>query len=92
MAYSISDLRNRVRARHYVVTQHAADELEDDNLTIHDLENIVLSGQIVDRQRDRETQEIKYIVRGRACDGRVAEAVGKIASWSALVFITAYVV
>ena len=29
------------------------------NLTILDLENVVLSGQIVERQRDRNTRETK---------------------------------
>ena len=92
MAYSISDLRLRVRTRRYVVTHHAADELEDDGLTLFDLENIVLSGTIVRRPRDRKTQEIKYVVRGRTCDGRRAEAVAKGGLTGALVFITVYVV
>jgi hypothetical protein len=50
---SLAQLRQLIRTLSYVVSTHAADELEDDNLTILDLENIVLSGQIVERQRDR---------------------------------------
>ena len=46
---SIAHLRQLIRTLSYVVSTHAADELEDDNLTILDLENIVLSGQIVER-------------------------------------------
>jgi len=92
VAYSISDLRTRVRARHYVVTHHAADELEDDNLTLFDLENIVLSGAVVRRARDQKTHETKYVVRGRALDGRHAETVTKSGLSGALVFITVYVV
>ena len=41
---SIAQLRRLVRTLNYVVSTHAADELEDDNLTILDLENIVLTG------------------------------------------------
>jgi hypothetical protein len=90
-AYSISDFRERVRARNYVVSYHAAEELEDDNLTIHDLENIVLTGQVVERQRDQQTEEGKYVIGGRACDGREAETVIKIGFPGTLVFITVYV-
>ena len=42
MAYvSISHLRHLVRTLKYAVSTHAAEELEDDNLTIFDLENII---------------------------------------------------
>lgn len=91
MAYSIADLRNRVRARQYVVTNHAADELEDDNLRLFDLENIVLTGAIVRRTRDPETHEIKYVICGRTRGNDRAETVTKIGFTGALVFITVYV-
>jgi hypothetical protein len=38
-----------VRALNYVVSIHAADEHQDDNLSILDLENIVLTGRITER-------------------------------------------
>ena len=37
---TIAHLRHLIRTLSYVVSTHAADELEDDNLTILDLENI----------------------------------------------------
>jgi hypothetical protein len=46
---SIAHLRQLIRTLSYIVSTHAANELEDDKLTILDLENIVLSGQIVER-------------------------------------------
>ena len=49
---SISHFRRLIRTLNYVVSTHAAEELEDDNLNILDLENIVLTGEIVERQRD----------------------------------------
>jgi hypothetical protein len=33
----------------YVLSLHAAEELEDDNLTILDLENIIRTGSITER-------------------------------------------
>jgi hypothetical protein len=92
VAYSISDFRDLVRARNYVVSYHAAEELEDDNLSILDLENIVLTGQVIERQRDPRTAEGKHVIGGRACDSREAETVVKIGFTGALVFITVYVV
>jgi hypothetical protein len=56
---SIPHLRQLISTLSYVVSTHAANELEDDKLTILDLENIVLSGQIIERQRDRSTREPK---------------------------------
>ena len=75
---SIAHLRQLIRTLSYAVSTHAADELEDDNLTILDLENIVLSGQIVERQRDRSTRETNYVIHGGTLDGTAAEVVAKI--------------
>ena len=41
---------------------HAAGDLDDDNFTIFDLESILLTGEIVARQRDRQTREVKLVV------------------------------
>ena len=68
----------------------AAEELEDDNLTILDFENIILTGAIVERQRDRQTREVKYIVRGNTLSSVLTEAVVKIAPDGNLFVITVY--
>ena len=69
---------------------HAAEELDDDNLTIFDLENIILTGAIVERQRDRQTREVKYVVRGQTLLDIPAETVVKIAPDGTLFVITVY--
>ncbi|HET9978507.1 MAG TPA: DUF4258 domain-containing protein, partial [Burkholderiaceae bacterium] len=69
---TISHLRQLIRALRYVVSTHAAEELEDDNLSILDLENIVLTGHIQERQRDDRTREVKYVVAGVTLDGATA--------------------
>ena len=53
---TISQLRALICSLKYVVTTHAADQLEDEDLTILDLENIILTGKIAERQRDRESR------------------------------------
>ncbi|MBK9395656.1 MAG: hypothetical protein IPN40_18085 [Uliginosibacterium sp.] len=49
---TISQLRNLIRTMNHVVANHAAGELEDDDLSIIDLENIILTRQITERQCD----------------------------------------
>ena len=65
-------LEHSLRCCQTLVSIHAAEELDDDNLTILDLENILLTGHIVERQIDRHTREVKIVVRGQTLDGFVA--------------------
>jgi Domain of unknown function (DUF4258) len=88
----IAHLRLLIRTLNYAVSTRAADELEDDNLTILDLENVVLSGQIIERQRDRNTGETKYVIQGGTLDGTAAEVIAKVGYSGRLFVITVYVV
>jgi hypothetical protein len=88
---SIAFLRQLIRTLSYAVSTHAADELEDDNLSILDLENVILTGEIAERQRDRRTRETKYVVQGSTLEGSAAEVVAKVSHTGKLVIITVYV-
>ncbi len=88
---TISQFRHLIRTLNYVVSTHAAEELEDDNLNILDLEDIVLTGKIIERQRDAKTREVKCVVAGITLDGTAAEAVVKVGFTGKLVVITVYV-
>ena len=87
---TISQLRDLIRSLNYVVSIHAAEELDDDNLTILDLENIILTGEIIERQRDRQTREVKCVIRGFTLNDLEAETIVKIGPTGRLVVITAY--
>ena len=87
---TIRQLRRLIRTLNYVVSTHAAEALEDENLSILDLENVLLSGQITGRQRDAQTREVKCLVAGFTLDGSLAEAVVKIGFTGKLVVITIY--
>ena len=88
---TINRLRDKIRAGEYVVPFHAADELDDDEISIFDVENIILTGDIAERQRDAQTREHKFIVRGKTLDGAAACCVVKIGPTGKLVIITAWV-
>ena len=87
---TISQFRQLIRSLRYVVSTHAAEELEDDNLSILDLENIILTGQITERQRDAKTRDAKCVVTGITLEGASAEAVVKVGFTGKLVVITVY--
>jgi hypothetical protein len=89
---TLNRIRDLVRSLNYAVSIHAAEELDDDNLTILDLESVFFTGQIVERQRDRRTREVKTVVRGRTLDGFEAEAIVKLGHTGTLFVITAYAV
>lgn len=89
---TITQIRECIRTLNYVVSFHAAEELEDDNLTILDLEHIILTGKIAEYQRDTRTREVKCVVRGLTHQEHYAETVVKIAPLGNLYVITTYLV
>lgn len=84
-------LRDRIRERSYVVTSHALDEMDDDTLSIFDVERVILTGEILERQREKRTKGWKYLVKGNASDGREFIVVTKIGPTDKLVVITVWV-
>lgn len=84
-------MQEKVRRRQYVVTHHARKEMNEDGLTIYDVERGVLTGNILERQRDQETEEPKYRIRGETVDGITVEVIAKISPTGKLVIITVYV-
>ena len=80
-----------IRERRYVVTGHALDEMDDDGLTIFDVERAILTGEITERQKDAKTKEWKYLIRGKTIEGINAVVVLKQGPTDKLVMITVYV-
>lgn len=86
----LHELREKIRARQYVMTTHAEEEMNDDGLSIFDVESVILSGDIIERQKDQNTGEWKYLVRGEALNRKIVIAVTKIGLTGKLIFITVY--
>ena len=85
-------MREKIRLRQYVMTIHADEEMDDDGLTIFDVENAILIGEIVERQKDRETKEAKYLVRGQSLNGTdFVVVVTKFGFVGKLITLTVYV-
>lgn len=60
----LTKMRDSVRTRRYVMTLHAEEEIDQEELSIFDVESVILTGRIVERQKDRESGERKYLIRG----------------------------
>ena len=83
-------MQEKIRTRQYVMTLHAEEEMNDDGLTIFDIERAILTGEIIERQEDHHTGEWKYLVSGSAIDSRLTIVVGKLSVTDKLVIITVY--
>ncbi len=81
-------IRRMVRAKKYVLTHHAFDEMIADDLHAQDIETIITNGFITRREIDQQTQEQKYVLYGRTTLGFEAEVVAKIKG--VVVIITVY--
>jgi hypothetical protein len=86
----LMEIRDKVRLRQYIMTLHAEEEMSDDELTIFDLERCILTGEIIERQKDSETGESKYLVEGQTVADDKIVVVVKITPTGKLVFITTY--
>jgi hypothetical protein len=83
-------MREKVRGLEYVMTIHAEEEMENDNLSIFDVENAILRGEIVERQKDRDTDEWKYLVAGKTLDDAGLFVAAKLSLTDKLVILTVY--
>lgn len=79
-----------VRASEYVVTLHGHEEMEADGLTVYDVEHVILTGRVVERQRDRRRKEWKYVVEGETLEGEAAVVVSRIGPTGKLVVLAVY--
>lgn len=86
----LNQLREKIRTRQYVMTIHADEEMDNVGLTIFDVESVVLSGRIIERQKDQQAGEWKYLVKGESLNGESVVAITKIGPTGKLIFITVY--
>jgi len=86
----LNRMRRLVLERRYIVTAHAYDEMAADDIAVWDIEGTILTGKIVERQKDRVTSENKYRLRGKALDGSSMEVVAKFSVTGKLVVVTVY--
>jgi hypothetical protein len=82
--------QENVSRSQYVMTIHAVDEMDNDTLTIFDVEQTILTGHIIERQHDQLSLEWKYLVEGTTLDGDAAIVVAKEGFDGTMIIITVY--
>ena len=79
----------KIRTRQYVMTIHAEEEMNKDGLSIFDIERCILAGEIIERQKDHETGEWKYLIDGKLSEETVL-VVAKLSPSGKMVIITVF--
>ena len=72
------------------MTFHARKEMIDDSFSIFDVESGILTGEILERQKDRSSVEWKYRINGKTIVDSQIELICKISPTDKLVIITVY--
>ncbi len=67
---TLRNIRRKVRAENYEITDHARTEMQDDDLEIADIENAILHGKIV-RRLTNDVRGTRYIIVGRGQSGDI---------------------
>ena len=87
----LKEMRDKIRNREYIMTIHGEEEMNNDSLSIYDVERCILTGKILERQKDKATGEWKYRINGKSLYGGGVEIVAKLSPTGKLVIITVYV-
>ncbi len=82
--------REKIRLRQYLVSIHADEEMKDDDLSIYDVENCILTGIITERQKTEMSGERKYVIRGHSFDDDVVFVVVKTRPVGKILIATVY--
>lgn len=86
----IDRIRERIRLQQYDMSAHAMEEMAEDFLTILDVEEAILTGQITQVEKD-DPRGTKYVVVGTALDRQTpVGVVGRFASSGLYLIITVY--
>ncbi len=83
----IDRIKQKIRLRQYDMSAHAMEEMAEDLLTILDIEEAILSGQIIRVEKD-DLRGTKYVVVGTALDRQTP--VSKSASYSCFTYFGSF--
>jgi hypothetical protein len=85
----IERIRQAIREERYRISNHANEEMSDDDLEAADVEQIILTGKIA-RRFARDPRGTRYEVVGNTTDGRHACVFCRFLTSGTLLIITAY--
>ena len=86
----LKQFRDKICANRYVMTIHAEEFMDDDGLTIFDVERAILTGKIAERQKDKKTGEWKYLIKGHTVYDMNVFVVAKLSPTGKMFIITVF--
>jgi hypothetical protein len=86
----LQEIKDTLNQQRYVMTLYVEEEMTDDNLSILDVEQSILTGKTLGRQTDRNTGEFKYRIRGLTLEGDAVDVIVKLGLTGKVVIITVY--
>lgn len=87
----LEKMRESVKQNRVILTVHAIEEMDADDLLKEDLEHCILQGEIVTRQWDGDFHAYKYVLQGETLSGEASEVVVKLRG-EKIIIITAYLI
>lgn len=86
----LKDIQYMILIGEYELTEHAYEEMDDDLLTLFDVENALLSGHITKVEKDDKPGP-RYTVKGLAEDQKTeVGVVGRFSNTGVYIIITVY--
>jgi hypothetical protein len=86
----IDRIKKKIRLQQYDMSAHAMEEMAEDLLTILDIEEAILNGQVIRVEKD-DPRGTKYVVVGTAVDRQTPVGViGRFSSTGRYLIITVY--
>lgn len=86
----LESIRNAILDGRYTLTEHAYDEMDQDNLDVLDVESAILTGEI-DQVMTMDPRGTRYVVIGNATDQETAVGVvARFVEHEQLLIITVY--
>ena len=82
-------IQKGIIVRDYYLSEHAEEEMLDDDLDREDVENAILKGRI-EKKMTQDARGTRYRIEGPAWDGRRIHVVCRFREESSLIIITVY--
>lgn len=87
---TLGRFRSLIRSGEYLFSIHALEKMAGEDILTEDVENLILTGSIVERHIDRATRERKYVFIGKDLAGAPVGLVAKIGASGKALVITVY--
>lgn len=74
----LAELREAARGGRVYLTEHAREEMADEELSFQDVTHCILMGEIIEQQYDARRDENKYVIYGDCLNGDEIAVVAKL--------------